>query len=351
MALMRASPGLEWLDLGHCCLELRRQAPGATIQGAAGLAPALPGLPAWQQAGPLLLTPSGGGAAPRAARALNFAEAAPGPSTSLFGMPTASAMAAAAGGEAAAAAAVAEEEFATALGSLRSLQGLSLAGCSGLAGAHLRHLSALGALHSLTLADCRGMDDSALLPCFLPSPGCSGGRRGCTAEPSLLYLQSLDLSGTAVTDATLAALAALPELRTLSLARCAVGASGLTALLGGGSSSGSSAAASSSTVGVSCASRSLWGLDISRCSRVDDAALQALSDRCHGLRWLRASGCPAVGQAGVAGLARSMPRLTRLELARWVAGWWGCSSRQLWQIKSCLLQLCCASMHCMLCLS
>jgi hypothetical protein len=235
--------------------------------------------------------------------------------------------------------------WAQALGGLKGLVGVNLGGCAGLGDAHLRCLTSLGSLRHLGLAECRGLTGASLLAWFPPGGGQQQQQQQQPAEASrqqeqpscggcsvpLLGLQSLDLSGTGVTDEGLGALSALPGLRTLSLARCAVGAAGLAALFGtagpgdgsgGGSSSGPSCPGSSKAPGCSgCGGSSrvgasLRGLDLSRCCEVDDAALGVVASCCRGLRWLRASSCPDVGEVGLEALARQLPRLTRLEVAR-----------------------------------
>ncbi|GAB4821270.1 hypothetical protein N2152v2_008316 [Parachlorella kessleri] len=385
VALMAGAPSLTWLGLAGCTLEPRQPGSplplfGANINALSAAALSLAG------AASPLRRPVGGSALPaaagratdgagssgaseasqqprRAARALWFsgapaAEKAPaGPSTSNSAPAPSASPAAWDRAEAETvthpSGAVGDSpasQFAQALGGLKHLVALDLGGCPGLSQAHLARLGALTALRRLCLADCRGVDD-ALLGMLTPAaagaspaaPLAAAATAGPTAAPAapaavwqsdwqdagrrlalLPLLDVLDLSGTAVTDAGLGALAGLANLCAVSLARCAVGAKGLAAMLGGacachpGSSrsNGSPSTHSNSISSGSGVSRALRGLDISRCSSVDDAALGVVAAAGRGLRWLRASGCPGVGQAGVLAVARQLPRLTRLELAR-----------------------------------
>jgi hypothetical protein len=172
-------------------------------------------------------------------------------------------------------------EFATALGALTALRTLRLEGCANLADVHLSSISALSALTEVSLARNRAVGDTTL----------------SALAAARAPLRTLDVGGTAVTDAGLAALAdggSAAHLRTLRLAGCSDGVTG---------------------AGVAALATPLVELDVSECVGIDSAGVASVAAACPALRSLNLAGCRALDEEGLCQVA-ALRRLTRLNVAR-----------------------------------
>eukprot|EP00741_Cyanophora_paradoxa_P019471 tig00021127_g18796.t1 len=136
------------------------------------------------------------------------------------------------------------------------------------------------ALRSLSLRQCEGLTAAG------------AERLAARLAPSLT---ALDLSGVPLSPAAIAALAACPALRSLSLFRCP-GATG-------------AAVAAAATAWPCLESLELGGL-----ASLDDAALAAVAAGCPRLRALDLRACPLLSDPALAALPAALPALRALDL-------------------------------------
>lgn len=170
-----------------------------------------------------------------------------------------------------------------ALAAMRRLTHLNLRGLDRVTDRGMQHLAQLTALRRLSLRGCSQVSAAGLR--------CAG---------YLLALEELSLQECSlVCDAALRLLVQLPALRALNLTECdRVTARGLSAL-------------ALPRCNPDCAA--LTSLNLSRCTSLDDDALQKLAPLAAHLRELRLSGCHELTDVGTAHL-HALARLRRLDL-------------------------------------